>query len=121
MDNCLLVAKFLEHVLKVAATSSIIEDICNNRFVSTRPALLSTPEYEYDDDGDDEAKIEEQTRGEKNIKPDRRCTRRGGIAYRVDTSTMCGQCVLVMHIMQLICLAMASRMYIYPSLQRTSA
>jgi hypothetical protein len=84
-DNCKLVAKFLEHVLKVA--DSIIEDICNNRFVSTGPALDSIPEYEnddnddhdHDDDGhvDDEAKTEEQTRTNKNIKPDRRSKRRG--------------------------------------------
>ena len=85
MDKCGLVAKFLEHVLKVA--DSIIEDISNNKFCSTGPALPSIPEYDNgddngddedddDDDDDDEAKTEEQTRGQKNIKP-ARSTRRG--------------------------------------------
>jgi hypothetical protein len=91
LDNCTLVAKFLEHVLKV--TDNIITEVRSYSFVSTALPLLSIPENnndngdnddvddhddhdDDDDDDDDEATTEEQTRGQKYINPDR-STRRG--------------------------------------------
>jgi hypothetical protein len=90
LDNCKIVANFLEHVLKVA--DNIITDVRNYKFVTTKPPLISISEDVSDDDdngdnddGDeqdddshvaDEEKKEEQARGQINSKPDR-STRRG--------------------------------------------
>jgi hypothetical protein len=52
MLNCGLVATFLEHVLKVA--DSIIVDVCNNRFVSTKLPLLSISDHGSDNDDHDD-------------------------------------------------------------------
>jgi hypothetical protein len=99
LDNCKLVAKFLEHVLKV--TDNIITEVRSYSFVSTALPLFSIPKMMM-------TMVimmmlmtmttmvmlmmtEEQTRGKKNINPDRRSTRRGtGLSsgYKHNVRTM---------------------------------
>jgi len=82
------VAKFLEHVLVVA--DSIIDDLCNHKFVCTAP-LKSIAEHDgsnddghdeddgdgHDEDEDDVNDGDERVAVGANLEEKTRCTRRG--------------------------------------------